>query len=809
MFKNFIKTTFRNLWKNKGYSALNIGGLAIGIACAGLIFLWVADEMTWDNSNLKKDRLYSVQVNANFGGNMFTMGSTPRVMAQTIRAEIPGIVNTCRISDEDQKSLFNIGGNAVYANGRYTDASLFDMLTLPFVQGNAANAFPQLYSIVITEKTAKKFFGNGQNVIGKTIRMDNQQDYVVRGVLKDLPENSTLQVEWLAPYVAQMAQARLMAGNDDEEKVWHSYGPFTYVELAPNADVKAINNILYNFIHRKEAAQKNTTFLFPMSDWHLYNEFANGKQTGGGRIKQVRMLSIIAWVILLIACINFMNLATARSEKKAREVGVRKVLGARKRGLVTQFIGEALIMSAIAAGIAVIVMALVLPAFNTLVQKQLSLGIADPGHILALLMIVVVCGLIAGSYPSLYLSSFNPVSVLKGLRAKAGNAAIVRKGLVILQFTVSIVFIISTIVIYQQIQHVKTRDLGFNKNSLVEIDMQHRIGRVFPYVRQQLLGTGLVANAALSDHVTLFGGNTDSRFTWDGKAVDNKADITFRNVTPGFISTSGMQVISGRDFNENPSDTSSAIVTQSLANVIDKNGVVGKIIQSPRSRKDGEFKNLRIVGVVKDYVFGNMYDQPGIPVIFLCNSFAQSNSSMFDSNLLYVRIKDRQSSQQTLAEIAVVIKKNNPAYPFQYRFVDDQFNEKFSAEVLMSKLSTIFATLAIIISCLGLFGLAAYTAERRVKEIGIRKVLGASVAGITALLSKDFLQLVGLSCLVAFPIAWWMMHSWLQNFEYRIQIGWWIFALAGSSSITIALITISFQSIKAAVANPVKSLRSE
>lgn len=809
MFRNFIRSTFRNLWKNKGYSALNIGGLAIGIACAGLIFLWVADEMTWDNINLKKDRLYSIQVNANFGGNMFTMGSTPRIMAQTIKTEIPGIVNSCRISDGDMKSLFKVDGKAVYAMGRYADASLFDMMTLPFVQGNAANAFPQLYSIVITEKTAKKFFGEEKNVIGKTIRMDNQQDYVVTGVLKDLPGNSTLQVEWLAPYAAQMAQVRMRAGNDDEEKVWHSYGPFTYVELAPNANVKAINNILHNFIHRKEAAQKNTTFLFPMSDWHLYDEFANGKQTGGGQIKQVRMLSIIAWVILLIACINFMNLATARSEKKAREVGVRKVLGARKRGLVIQFIGEALMMSAIAAVIAVVIMALVLPAFNTLVQKQLSLAIFDPVHIVALLIIIATCGLIAGSYPSLYLSSFNPVSVLKGLKAKRGSAAFVRKGLVILQFTVSIVFIISTIVIYQQIQHVKSRDLGFNKNNLVEIDMQHKIGRAFPFIRQQLLGTGLVANAALSDHVTLYGGNSDDRFTWEGKAVDNKADITFRNVTPGFIATSGMQVISGRDFNENPSDTLSAIVTQALANVIDKNDVVGKIIQSPRGNKDGDFKNLRIVGVVKDYVFGNMNGQPGIPVIFLCNSFAQSNSSMFDSNLLYVRIKDQHSSQHTLSKIAAVIQKNNPSYPFQYRFVDDQFNEQFSAEVLMSKLSTIFASLAIIISCLGLFSLAAYTAERRVKEIGIRKVLGASVSGIAALLSKDFLQLVGLSCMVAFPIAWWMMHSWLQNYEYRIQIGWWIFALAGVSSISIALITISFQSIKAAVANPVKSLRSE
>lgn len=805
MIKNFFKTAFRNLWKNKVYSFLNIGGLSIGIVCAGLIFLWAGDEMTFDNINVKKDRLYSVQVNAKYGGNSFTMGSTPRIMAQTIKAEIPGIANTCRISDSDQKLLFAMGDRAVYATGRYADASLFRMFTLPFVQGDSQNPFPQLYSVVITQQAAKKFFGDEKNVIGKTVRLDNQQDYVVTGVMKDLPENSTLQVEWLAPYAAQMQQVRARSGNADDEKVWHSYGPLTYVELEPNADLRSVNNRLYNFIHQKEAAQTSTAFLYPMGDWHLYSEFANGKPTGGGRIKQVHMLSVIAWVILLIACINFMNLATARSEKRAREVGVRKVLGAEKKGLIAQFIGEALLMSAIAAAFAVVMMAITLPAFNTLVQKQLSLGLTDPSHILALLIIIAICGFVAGSYPALYLSSFNPVSVLKGLKIKTGGAAIVRKGLVVLQFTISIVFIITTIIIYRQIQHVKSRDLGFSKNNLVEVDMQHWNNRNFPFLRQQLLGTGLIANVAHSDHVTIEGGNSDDKFTWDGKAHDNTIGISFRNVSPEFIATSGMHIIQGRDFTDEPADTLSAIVTQSLARVIDKSDVIGKIIQSPRGTKEGTFKNLRIVGVVKDYVFGNIYDQAGAPVIFLRGQA----SSQFDSNLLYIKLKDQRNSQQAIAEIAAVVKKNNPAYPFQYKFVDDQFNTIFLSEVLMSKLSTVFASLAIFISCLGLFSLAAYTAERRTKEIGIRKVLGASVAGIAALLSKEFLKLVAISCLVAFPIAWWMMHSWLQSYEYRITISWWIFLLAGSSALVVAFITISFQSIKAAVANPVKSLRSE
>ena len=804
MIKNFLKTVFRNLWKNKTYSLLNIGGLAIGIACAGLIFLWVGDELTFDHVNTKIDRLYDVSVNLNANGNIYTMGSTPRVMAQTIKAEIPGIADVCRISDSDQKLLFSFDDKAVYATGKYADPSLFNMFTIPFVQGDAKNAFSQLHSVVLTEQAAEKFFGTEENVIGKTVRMDNQQDYVVTGIIKDFPQNSTLQAEWLAPYAALLQQDRLRAGNNTDEIAWDSYGPITYVELAPNTDMKMVNSKLFNLIHQKDATQKNTAFLFPMSNWHLYSDFANGKPTGGGAIKQVRALSMIAWVILLIACINFMNLATARSEKRAREVGVRKVLGADKKGLVARFIGEALILAAISAIVAVIIMAITLPAFNTIVQKQLSLGIGNPAHMLALFVIIIICGLVAGSYPALYLSSFKPVGVLKGLAIKTGGAAFIRKGLVVLQFAVSVIFIISTIIIYKQIQHVKDRDLGFNKNNLVEIDMQGWKGS-FPVIKQQLLGTGVVYNVAQSDHVTLDGGNMDNGFKWEGKSKDNTAAITFRTVSPEFISTSGMHIIAGKDFMGSGSDTSTAIVTQSLADMIDKNGVIGKVIQSPRWVKDGTFRNLTIVGVVKDYVFSNIYDHAGTPVIFLCSQ----NSSLFDSNLLYIKLKDQHNAQQAIAAIATVIKKNNPEYPFQYKFVDDQFNSMFHSEALMSSLSTMFASLAIFISCLGLFSLAAYTAERRIKEIGVRKVLGASVPGIAALLSKDFLQLVGIACFIAFPIAWWMMHNWLLNYAYRITISGWIFAGAGSAAMLIALITVSFQSVKAALANPVKSLRCE
>jgi len=806
MVKNYFKTTIRNLWKNKAYSFLNIGGLAIGIACAGLIFLWVADELTFDNFNVKKDKLYSVQVNASYGGNAFTMSSTPRIMAATIKSEIPGIANACRVSVEGDNTLFSFGGKSIYASGKYVDPSFLGMFTVPFVEGNSDNAFSQLYSVVLTEKTASKFFGsnhNGyRNIIGKTLRLDNKQDYVIKGILKDLPENSTLQFEWLASYDAYMQQHVKVYGNRDLTS-WESFGPDTYVELSPSANPLVVNKKLYNFIHHKDPKETNTAFLYQIQRLHLYGEFANGKETGGGAIKQVHMLSLIAWIILFIACVNFMNLATARSEKRAKEIGVRKVLGSGRKSLIIQFTGESILMSAIAAVFAIAIMVFALPAFNALVHKYLPIGFTNPGHIIALLLITLICGLLAGSYPSFYLSSFDPVKVLKGLKIKSGSAAMIRKGLVVLQFTVSVVFIISTIIIYLQIQHAKSRNLGFNKDDLIEIDMQHGISRDFPVIKQQLFNTGLVENAALSDHATIYDGNSDDRFTWEGKPVDQKVGITFRNVSPEFLSTSGMRILEGRDFSNVASDSLNAIVTESLAKIIDKNGVVGKIIQSPQGEKDGFYKNIRIIGVVNDYIYGNMYGQSA-PVIFFCKPPLSVNA-----NLVYVRVKPGHISQQSMAAIGLVIKKNNPAYPFQYKFVDEQFNEMFANEIQMSKLSGIFAVLAIIISCLGLFSLAAYTAERRIKEIGIRKVLGASVPGIAALLSKEFLQLIGISCLVAFPSAWWIMHNWLQSYRYRVSVHWWIFAIAGITALFIAVATVSFQAVKAALMNPVKSLRSE
>ena len=790
MIKSFIRTAFRSLQKNKAFSFLNIFGLAIGIACASLIFLWVEDEVNFDSNNVKKDRLYLAKENQQYDTYVFTHSSTPGVMGPEVKETLPGIANTCRTSEGETSLLFSQGDKSVFASGKYADPSIFSMFTLPFVEGNAQTALKQYRSLVITEKAAKKFFGDEKNLVGKTIKVDNKLNYTISAVIKDLPANSTLQFEWLMPFQIHW---------DDSPYIhyWGNNNTTTYVELKPGASFATVNSQMLNYIQRHEPKGIGHMFLFSMNDWHLRDDFKNGRMTGGGQIEYVHLFTIIAWIILFIACINFMNLATARSEKRAREVGVRKVLGAGKKSLIFQFIGEAIFMALIAAGVAIIILVAVLPAFNTLVQKELTLGLNNPVHVVTVLAIALICGIIAGSYPSLYLSSFRPVMVLKGVKLKDSGAAYVRKGLVILQFTASIVLIISTVIIYQQIQHIKNRQLGFNKNNLVEIDLQGDMAKHYSPIRQELLNTGHIDNVALADHTIIDGGNNTDGMTWEGKPVNSKVLVSSRYVTPDFLATSGMTILEGR--NLTVTDTGRPIhvvITKSLEKLMGKGSALAKTLHY-----QGDTTMATVVGVVNDYVYGNMYGKPD-PVMFF-------SASPRYNTLMYVRVKPQADFHLALADMQTVLKRYNPAYPFDYRFVDDQFNNMFRTEGLVSKLSRLFAALTIFISCLGLFGLAAYTAERRTKEIGIRKVLGASVSNVTMLLSKDFLVLVIISCGFAFLIAWYYMSKWLMGYEYHTSLQWWVFAMAGLTAIIIALATVSFQSIKAALANPVKSLRSE
>jgi putative ABC transport system permease protein len=790
MFRTTLKSGLRNFWKNKSYSLLNILGLAIGIACAGLIFLWVEDETSFDGIHVQKDRIYMVLNNWPFSQHFSTYESTPGLMGPAIKAEIPGVANTCRMNEGKSTQLITNGNKSFYADGMYADSSLFSMFTIPFVQGSAATAFSQVHSMVITEKAAKKFFGDDKKILGRTLRLDNKQDYQITGVVKDLPENNSIRFEWLVPFDIYYKE-------NDWLKNWDSNGILTMVELEKTADAAAVNKQLFGMIKKRVQKTIVSSFLFPMNDWHLRFDFENGKPTGKGRIQYVRMFSLIAWIILFLACINFMNLATARSEKRAKEVGVRKVLGSDRGKLITQFISEALFLAFLSVIAGLLIMMITLPFFNILAQKQLALNLTNPVHFLSLLGITVVCGLVAGSYPSLYLSSFNPVFVLKGMKVKSGSATLIRKGLVVIQFSVSIILIICTIIIFQQIEHARNRDLGYNINNLLGMDVQGDMGKHFPAIKQDLLNTGVVEKVALSDHETIYGGNNSDHDSWEGKDPNSTHIISHRGVSPELLSTMGIHVVLGRDFYPDAVlDSNNIIITESLAKIMNKPNPVGAIIRNDADR-------FTVVGMVKDFVYGNVFGTRADPLIFFCNPHNENESVM------YLRLKKQVNTEKAVALIESVMKKNNPLYPFQYRFVDDQFNQLFLSEMLVSKLSRVFAVLAICISCLGLFGLAAFTAERRTKEIGIRKVLGAGVMRLAGLLSGEFLKLIVISSLLAFPVAWYTMHSWLQNYAYHITISWWVFVLAGAVAVLVALITISFQTIRAVVVNPINSLRSE
>jgi putative ABC transport system permease protein len=785
MFQNYFKTALRNLWRNKIYGSLNVFGLAIGIACAGFIFLWVEDEFSYNHNHSKKDQLYQILENQPFEGKTYTFSATPGLLSEAMKKEFPGIKNSCRLTWENY-TLFNLGEKSIYERGNYADSSIFSMFTIPFVQGKKETVFQQLHSLAISEKMAKKFFGDQKDILGKTLKVDNKEEYIISAVFKDLPQNSSIKFDWLSPF-------KIYHDKNDWLNYWDNNGVQTFVELEEKADPGLINQKLDNYLKIKDTSNIAQAFLFSMNDWRLHSKFEEGKQVGG-RIQNVRTFSIIAWIILLIACINFMNLATARSEKRAKEVGVRKVLGAGKKILIAQFIGEAMVMALLSLLIAVAIIYLILPSFNTLVEKQLQIGLDNPLHLLSLILIGLICGLVAGSYPALYLSSFNPVWVFKGINLKGSGAAYIRKGLVVLQFTISIILIIGTIIVYNQIQHIKNRDLGYNKDNVIQTGLRGDMQKNFVVIKNQLLSSGYVENVAMSNLNQLYMGSSTGSFNWEGKDPSKKVLVTQDFVSPGYIKTMGIQMVTGRDFYPDAKqDSSNVIINEAFAKIIDKDDVVGTLLRQDTTK-------YTIVGVIKDFVFDDMYGKSD-PLIFRCYP------EYF--GYMYIRLKNQVNVERAVDKIQTVVKTNNPGYPFDYIFVDDEFDKQFKSEMLIGKLSRIFALLAIIITCLGLFGLAAYTAERRTKEIGVRKVLGASVTGIAGLLSKDFLKLVILSSLISFPVAWWLMHNWLQNYAYRIEISWWIFIVAAALAIIIALFTISFQAIKAALANPVKSLRTE
>jgi|HubBroStandDraft_1064217.scaffolds.fasta_scaffold24399_1 putative ABC transport system permease protein len=789
MFTNYLKAYLRNLWKNRTVTFLNIIGLAVGITCSTLIFLWVEDEFNWDHQFTKKKYLYQVEDNQTYDGNTYTFPATPGPLAAGMKADIPGIAATSHLTWTNQ-ALFSLDDKPLYEPGNFCDPSFLTMFNMNFTEGVPATALNDLHSLVISREMATAFFGTA-DPMGKILKMNNADQYTITGVFEDLPRNTSFRFHWLANYQAFFQRNQWL------EK-WGTNGIMTFVELKPSADAAAINKVFYNYVDSKYPGASMKGFIFPMSDWRLYSAFKNGKQDpANGRIQYVRIFTLIAWIILLIACINFMNLATASSERRAREVGVRKVLGAGKGKLIGQFIGESLLMAFLAVIVSIGLTALALPAFNSLVEKQLALNLLSPLHLIGLLAIGLLCGVLAGSYPSFYLSSFNPVYVLKGLKVRAaGGAVFIRRGLVILQFATSIVFIITTMIIYQQLQYVQHRELGYEKKGLFYMSQQGKMNDHFDAIRNDLIHTGFVSNATLSTNSVLQLGSNTGDFEWTGKDPKKQVLITVENVSPQYISTMNMKLAAGRDFHEIAAqDSNNIIINETLAHIISKHDVVGSLIT-----RDGGKEKWRIVGVIKDFVYNDMY-QSADPLILFCDPV--------NTYTMSVRLKPNADVPKALAATEKVLKTNNPGYPFEYSFVQDDFENQFKTETLTGRLSGIFAALAIFISCLGLFGLAGYAAERRTKEIGVRKVLGASVSALIRLLSADFLLLVLLACVIAFPIAWLIGHNWLGNYAYRTGIRWMIFVLSGIGALLIALLTVSFITIRASLANPIKSLRTE
>jgi ABC-type antimicrobial peptide transport system permease subunit len=744
----------------------------------------VADEYSFDSQQQDREHIYQVMEHHPYDSNPVTYPVTPGLLAAGLQAEIPGIKATCRASWKQSK-LITLGVKSIYEKGLSVDSSFFQMFTQSFLAGNPRQAFRQVNSIVVSESMARRFF-NSTDIIGKTLSINNRQTFEVTGVVKDVPENATLQFDWLIPFQNYL-------NDNDWLNSWQNSGTMTYVQLEPATDWKQVNTRISQYLHSKDSSITSQLFLFAMKDWRLYNNFVDGKQSGG-RIVYVKLFTTIAWIILLIACINFMNLSTARSEKRAREVGVRKVLGAERRVLILQFLGESLLMTLVAVVMAAALIALVLPLFNTLVEKQLTFSLGNPLHAAGLAVIALLCGLVSGSYPALYLSSFRPIAVLKSLKLSGANATFIRKGLVVFQFTISIVLIISTIIIYQQVNYVRNRQLGYDKQNLIQVPARGAIKDHFNAFSQELKASSLFDHVSLANLNILEMGQASENFSWQGKDPNRKLQVTHDAIGPDYLQTAGLQLIRGRDFNANGSaDSLSMIINESMAKEMGLENPIGAVIMQDSTR-------FTVIGEVKDFIFGDQYAKPKPALFYQRPEWA---------NYIYARARPGIKAEAAIAKLEALFRQFNPGYPMEYSFVDQNFDQLFKSEKLIGRLSRLFALLAILISCLGLFGLAAYTAERRTREIGIRKVLGASVQGLARLLSLEFLKLVGWSILIAFPLGWWLMHQWLQEYAYRIEISWTVFIMAGLAALLIAVFTISFQAIRAASANPVISLKNE
>jgi predicted permease len=785
MFKNYFKITLRNIVKNKTTSFINILGLSIGMAAAIFIFEWTQNELSYDQFHNNKDNLYKVwnRTAANTSGPINCWPAMASPVGPALKQQFPEVKATARVDGPNER-LLNYLNKDIVVSEMAADKSFLNMFTFPLLKGNPEHAMDDVNSVVLTATTAKKVF-NTDDPINKIVKI-NGETFKVTGIMEDLPGNTEFKFDCIIP---------LMGADAFDAFAWSNHEFLTYVELQPGVQVETINQKIKNIVLQHAPDARVEIFLQPSRQWHLYSNFENG-EVSGGRIETVRLLFIIACLILLIACINFMNLGTAQSENRAKEVGVRKAIGATKSLLIKQFLSESLFVTLIAGVIALLLVQLCLPAFNQLVGKQLVIDYANPVFWFTSAGFILVTGLLAGSYPAFFLSAFRPVKVLKGVFKDKSKSVSPRRMLVIIQFTVAIVLITSTLIIYQQISYVQQRENGYNKNNLVQLRMTGDIEKNYALIKNELLSSGAAVSVCQTGLPITMDNGSGVGFQWGDMNPDQKG-IPFSEfaTTGNFVNTMGVNLISGRDIDltEYPSDSSAILINEQAAALVGFKDPIGQIIKSGS-------RDYTIVGVVKNFINGSPYQRIDPMIIF--------GSKYWHHNMAF-RLNGQNAVAGNLKLAGEIFKKYNPNYPFTYQFADEEYNQKFADEINAVRLSGIFAGLTIFISCLGLFGLAAYMAENKSKEIGIRKVLGASVYSIVQLFTKEFAALVMVAIIIAVPVGWWVMSNWLQDFSYRINISWLIFIIAGATAIIISVLTVSFQAIKAALANPVKSLRTE
>ncbi len=785
MFKNYLTISWRNLIRNKGFSAINLLGLAIGMSCTMLIFLWVQDELNFNKSHEHYQRIFRVMAHRNFDNQMGTDYSMVFPLAETIENEITQVEHAVVTSHETTINLRY--KEEVYSlDGLNASPNFLQVFSAEVIQGSGGDLIGDPNSIVLSASSAQAIFGD-DDPIDQVLSLDDDTEMKVTAVVADMPANSTIQFDYLRSF--DYSSDYIKRSRDE----WSTSSFIIFIKTAPEADIASIDEQINEIKYRHDPGDReiSTYFTFPMSKWRLYSDFNGGINTGG-MIQYVRLFTVVAVIILIIACVNFMNLSTARSERRAKEVGIRKTLGSLKKQLIYQFFTESLIVTLLAFLAAFIGVWLLLPSYNQLVDKDLMLNLNQPHFWLAAFSIIVFTSLVAGSYPSLFLSSFNPVKVLKSTIASGKGAARPRQLLMVFQFMVSILLISATVIIYQQISMIKNRDLGYDPDNLITIPGSRDTQQNFEVIRHELLNTGMVESLTRTmSPITNIWWHMPGP-DWEGKPEDANTIFSGLTTGTGFSSTMGIKMIAGRDFSGSPVDSSHILLNQAAVEEMGLEDPIGMTM-----RHNGDYT---VLGITENVVQESPF-HPVKPMVI----FYRPLSSYY----ITLRLRPEVSPQQALPAIEGVFQQYDPSRVFDYSFVDDEFANKFASEELIKKLSNIFAALAIFICCLGLAGLAAFTIERRIKEIGMRKILGATVQQLLMLISRDFLKLVLIAFVMAVPIAWWSMHQWLQNYMLRIDISWWLFPLVGLGILVLALAVVSVNTLKAALSNPMESLRSD